>query len=111
VTEQIEHDPEALRRKIPLLVEAEDLLLEIDKLLGQGFGQIGSLIDGEATDELSQNVEKVFDNTLMIVQTAVTECGKAIGSQAYGVNNAKTVRDIAGENATTAGDFMGTGRH
>ncbi|GAB3240250.1 hypothetical protein [Kineosporia babensis] len=110
MTERIEHDPDSLARKIPMLVQARNLQAQTAQNLKSDMGRYGDLLDGgTATDELSQNVMKVVENAVTVGTSVLEALSEAIGSHAEGVNNAKTVRDNAGENATTAGDFMAPG--
>ena len=110
MSDRIEHDPEALQHKMPMLGEAQERHLQIQENLVRDYGMIGDILDGQAYGELDDAIVKVYTGTRDMSLKSLSLLGIAIGSQEAGVGNAKAARDLAGENASTAGGWgEGTG--
>ena len=105
MTDRIEHDPEALQRKMPLLGECQERHLQIQDNLLRYYDTIGDILDGDAYGELDEDIKKVYTGIRDMSLESLGLLGVAIGSQEAGVGRAKAARDLAGENAATAGGW------
>ncbi|GAB6901840.1 hypothetical protein [Kineosporia succinea] len=102
---EISHNPDSLGAGIQGMDLAVSGLGVIRDRMDRMFNQIGSIIDGNADDELSQGVEKTWKMVGEISQSTTGGLGETLLKFTDGVTTAGALRDIAGENAATVGNW------